>query len=107
VLLHAFCGCETRDVLRALGLRMSDLMPERLGEFKPVRKSFDALTVLQAVAHEITVVDLIAHDLAREARSDAEQIERLLLAESRLASALTMIGELPVPEEIRRIRRCA
>jgi hypothetical protein len=107
LLLHAFCGCDTADVLHAVGLTLSDLFPERLGEFKPERKPFDALTVLQAVAHEIMVTNLIAHDIACDGRSDAEQLERLSLAGNRLAAALPMIGETPVPEEIKRIRRAA
>jgi len=32
VLLHCFSGCETRAVLRALGLEFSDLFPDRRTE---------------------------------------------------------------------------
>src|SRR5579859_3765279 len=84
VLLWAFCGCDTGDVLRALGLRFSDLFPEGLGEYKPERRPFDALQVLQAVAHEITVTYLIALDMTASGRGDAEQDERLLVASQRL-----------------------
>jgi hypothetical protein len=106
-LLHPFCCCDTGDVLSAIGLRMSDLFPKGMGEFKPERKPFDAAQALQAVAHEIMVAYLIAHDMGRSGRGDKAQEERLHLAEVRLSNALMMIGELPVPDEIKRIRRSA
>lgn len=31
ILLHCWAGCETRDVVAALGLRWSDLFPTRAG----------------------------------------------------------------------------
>jgi hypothetical protein len=104
VLLHAFCSCDTEDVLRALGLRLSDLFSEGLGDYKPERHPFNPMQVLQSVAFEIAVVDLIAWDMA-QGGADDEQRERLALAEQRLNTALSLIGEVPVPDEIRRIRR--
>jgi hypothetical protein len=107
VLLHPFCCCDTSEVLGAVGLRMSDLFPKGLGNFKPERRPFDAIDALQAVVHEIMVAYLIAHDMGRSGRGDKEQEERLHLAEVRLTNALMMIGEQPIPEEIKRIRRAA
>jgi hypothetical protein len=104
-LLHAFCACSTSDVLSALGLRFSVLYPEGLGDFKPERRPFDGVQVLHAVAHEIMVAILIASDMAESGRGDVEQQERLLIACQRMNNALSMIGESPVPEEIKRIRR--
>jgi DNA primase len=35
ILLHCFCGCETIDVLGAIGLDFTDIMPEEVkGNFK-------------------------------------------------------------------------
>lgn len=106
-LLHPFCGCDTSAVLGAVGLHLSDLFPKGLGNFKPERRPFDAIDALQAVAHEIMIAYLIAHDIGRSGRGDKEQETRLHLAEVRLSNALMMIGELPIPEEIKRIRRAA
>jgi hypothetical protein len=101
--MNPFCCCATSDVLKAIGLSLTDLFPEPLGhEFKPERRPFDALQVLEAVAHEISVTVLIAYDLAR---ADEEQRERLLLAAKRLEAALGLVGDRPIPEEIKRIRR--
>jgi CHC2 zinc finger len=106
VLVHCFAGCPNGDVLAAIGLRMSDLFDKPISHHRaPLRKPFDAVSVLQAVAQEVTVVELIAWDMAGAGRSDTDQNERLTIASQRLNAALSMIGELPVPEEIKRIRR--
>lgn len=41
ILIHCFAGCGAADVLAAIGLSLSDLFPERRGEFmsKPHRSS--------------------------------------------------------------------
>ena len=56
------------------------------------------------MAHEITVVTVIASDMHESGRGDAVQIERLLIAYQRLNVGLSMIGELPVSDEIKRIK---
>ena len=52
ILLHCFAGCETDDVLAAVGLEFRDLMPECLGEFKPERRGFTATDALRALSSE-------------------------------------------------------
>ena len=88
VLLHCFGGCETEAVLGAVGLRFSDIMPERIGEARP--QAIPALQVLEAVTHEITVAALLATELGYAASS-----QRLIEAGSRLNAALTLIGHEP------------
>lgn len=88
VLLHCFGGCETEAVLGAVGLRFSDIMPERIGEARP--QAIPALQVLEAVAYEITVAALLATELGYAASS-----QRLIEAGSRLNAALTLIGHEP------------
>jgi hypothetical protein len=105
VLLHAFCGCDTGDVLQALGLRFSDLFSESLGDYKPERHPFNPLQLLQSVAFEVIVVELIAWDMVTAGTGDPERAQRLSTAAQRLTEALVLIGESPVPDEIKRIRR--
>ena len=105
VLVFPFCACPTEDVLRALGLSFADLFPGPLGEFKFERRPFDPMQVLEAVVHEITVGVLIANDIAETVRVDEEQRERLSLVGRRLNAALNAMGEGPIPDEIKRIRR--
>jgi len=61
VLLHCFGGCGRGAVLGAVGLRFSDIMPERIGEARP--QAIPALQVLEAVAYEIMVAALLATEL--------------------------------------------
>jgi hypothetical protein len=88
VLLHCFGGCETEAVLGAVGLRFSDIMPERIGEARP--QAIPALQILEAVAYEITVAALLATELGY-----AQASQRLIEAGSRLNAALTLIGHEP------------
>jgi hypothetical protein len=88
VLLHCFGGCETEAVLGAVGLRFSDIMPERIGEARP--QAIPALQILEAVTHEITVSALLATELGY-----AQASQRLIEAGSRLNAALTLIGHEP------------
>jgi hypothetical protein len=88
VLLHCFGGCETEAVLGAVGLRFSDIMPERIGEARP--QAIPALQVLEAVTHEIMVAALLATELGYSRSS-----QRLIEAGSRLNAALTLIGHEP------------
>ena len=82
VLLHCFGGCETEAVLGAVGLRFSDIMPERIGEARP--QAIPALQVLEAVTHEIMVAALLATELGY-----AQASQRLIESGSRLNAALT------------------
>jgi hypothetical protein len=102
VLVRCFAGCGAADVVEAVGLTFSDLFPPRPTDHrsKPQRRPFDPMQVLQAVAHEVLVVALIAEGL-----KDVAQNDRLSLAAQRIQNALTAIGTLPEPEEIRRLRR--
>lgn len=88
VLLHCFGGCETEDVLGAVGLRFTDIMPERLDDARPA--PIPALQILEAVAHEITVAAFLAQEVGYITAST-----RLVAAGSRLNAALTLIGHEP------------
>ena len=106
ILLHDFAGCETEDVLAAIGLTFTDIMPERIGDehrHKPMRQRFDARQVLEGVSHEITVACLIADRLASTA--DDKDQARLMLVASRLNNALAIANPLSAPPELKKIRR--
>lgn len=90
VLIHCFGGCETEDVLGAVGLRFPDIMPERLDNEARHSAPIPALQVLEAVAHEIMVAAMLAQELGY-----AASCERLVVAGSRLNAALTLIGHEP------------
>ena len=106
ILLHDFAGCETEDVLAALGLTFADVMPERIGAehlYKPERQRFDARQVFECVSHEVMVVCLIAEKYANVVSGEDEA--RLTIAASRLHEALDSAPPLKTPDEMRAIRR--
>ena len=106
VILHCFAGCETEDVLNAIGLTFADVMPERIGaehSYKPLKPRFDARQVLECISHELTVVCLITDRLAKSTVGDDQ--DRLILAAGRLSNALKMTQSNKASPELKNIRR--
>jgi len=87
VLVHCFAGCETSDILAAVGLQFSDLFSEPLGQFKSIRRPFPAADVLEAVASEAQIAALVASDIAAGRAVSTSDRERLSVAVSRLNEA--------------------
>jgi hypothetical protein len=87
ILLHCFGGCGTDDVLAALGLTMSDLFPERLGDFSP-RREFTAMDALRCLAYESS---LVAIEAARFAEGHPVDASRIAVAAGRIATALEVV----------------
>ena len=93
ILLHCFAGCSVEEVLDSVGLRFDDLFPPReVQHGKRERRPFPAADCLRAVAFESLMVSSCAVTL-REGKpfSEADR-ERLILAASRIQSALTVAG---------------
>lgn len=92
VLIHAFCGCETGDVLARLGLELTDLFDQPLtASIKPTAARVPAHEVLLALSHEAATVALIASDLMKAA--DETQFTRLAQAVQRISHACDYINE--------------
>ena len=88
LLLHCFCGCETADVLSAIGLTFADVMPsQNKGNFKKDKKPFYAIDILAIIKFEVSLVYLYASDVSKGLRLTSQEKERLLLATSRINHA--------------------
>lgn len=89
ILMNCFGGCGTEDVLDAIGLRFSDLFPERLPGIglPPVRGSLTPRELLEVLHHEVTVAALILSDVLKNRTVDEIDWSRLALAANRIASA--------------------
>ena len=106
VLVHCFAGCLVEDVVAAVGMTMSDLMPEAFYHHAPAfRTPFDAVQVLEGVSHEVAVIAVIAEEIASGTMLTDEVRKRLLAAARRLSVALQAAPVLKVPDELRRIRK--
>ncbi len=89
LLLHDFGGCDTANVLTALGMSWMDLYPEpprgnRYEWRKPRLQASDALITLD---HECIVVAVIAADMLEHREIDADTWSRLATAVERIGSA--------------------
>ncbi len=90
LLLKCWAGCETEDVLSAVGLTFSDVMPERIGQehsYKPFRQPFDARQLLATLDHEAMVASIIASDILEHNDVDQETWDRLGIAANRISDA--------------------
>lgn len=91
VLLHCWAGCETADVLDAIGATWADIYPprDRSAPGRPVRREPVALAgdALLVLAHEARILVLLAGDLARGRRLSTVDRSRLLQAAERIGKA--------------------
>ena len=97
ILIHCFAGCETEDVLTAIGLTFADLMPERIGSehrYKPVRQRFDAKQVLATLDHESLVVAIIGADIQDHREIDDPTWSRLSEAVQRINDSRALVAPL-------------
>ncbi len=91
VLLHCFGGCSVEQIASAVGLNLADLFPPEVRSYepqRPVRPRFFAGDLLKVVSVEATIVAVAAHDMARGRALPQQTLDRLLLAQQRIASAL-------------------
>jgi hypothetical protein len=95
ILLHCFAGCETANVLGAIGMDMTDLFPpdEKRREYpvtgKPSMKpAFFASDLMRIIHFEALVVQIVAFDIANNKPVTEETRERMLTAYQRIDEAV-------------------
>jgi len=89
-LIHCFAGCEPLDILDAVGMTFSDIMPERRGGvtgYGPVRNRILPREALEALDHEALVIAVIASDIQQRRDIDEPTWARLSLAVQRINDA--------------------
>jgi hypothetical protein len=87
ILIHCFAGCAANDILEAVGLTFDDIVPKRLGDFKPVSKPFNPYAVLKAISNETLLVALAGLEVANGKTLPQEDKDRLMMAVNRLREA--------------------
>jgi hypothetical protein len=87
ILIHCFAGCAANDILGAVGLTFDDIVPKRLGDFKPVSKPFNPYAVLKAISNETLLVALAGLEVANGKTLPQEDKDRLMMAVNRLREA--------------------
>ena len=97
VLLKCWTGCSAAEIVAALGLSLADLFPHDRRSLAahgtgPMRRPWEFEDALRGVAHEVTVALLILADIAKGETPDAEALDRLALAETRISDAARIAG---------------
>jgi hypothetical protein len=90
VLVHDFGGCESGDVLAAVGLSFADLFDRPLDRhLPPVRGGFSARELLELISHEVTVAELLIADARARNLAETERT-RLATACARITQAMVL-----------------
>ena len=85
VLLHCFAGCETTDVLSALGLKFEDIMPNQCkGNFPKEKNPFYASDILQTTWNEAQITLACALHMSKGNKLCDSDLNRLTVAAARL-----------------------
>jgi hypothetical protein len=87
VLIHDHAGCDTENVLAALGLTFGDLFAKPLGEFRPSHSAIPARDLLLLLDHEITVAVVILDEIVTRRAVNERQVQRLMMASARIGKA--------------------
>lgn len=101
VLIHAFCGCPSLDVLQAVGLSWGDVMPPRNWPESPLerRQARRAIretgwaSALAVLATEATVVRIAGRQLAGWQALSVEDDDRLARAVALIDGAAAVLVE--------------
>ncbi|MDR1855221.1 MAG: hypothetical protein LBR05_10015 [Azoarcus sp.] len=94
ILIHCFAGCDTADILHALGLDFGDLFADRpRQDYQPrLRQPFPAADALACLALAAKVVLCCAATLRAGEALSKEDFAALLTAASRFDAALDLMG---------------
>lgn len=78
ILIHCFAGCSPLEVLGAVGMDFHDVMPESLGDHKPIkRQRFNPRTLAEVTAFNAQLVALMAQQIALGDRPTPADLEKL------------------------------
>lgn len=92
ILLKCFAGCETENVLGALGLTFEDVMPEKITDYaKPEKLKVYASDMLKILRVEFQIVMLAAMELNTGKKLSEKDYARLLVAAERINTGLDAV----------------
>jgi hypothetical protein len=95
VLIHCFAGCETLNVVQALGMDMTDLFPpdDKRREYpvegkKSLKPAFYASDLMRIISFEALVVAICAYDMSQGKKLSEGDRERMKLSQQRIEEAV-------------------
>lgn len=97
VLLHDFGGCDTGDVLAAIGLELKDLFDKPIASHvAPSQSPIPARDLLVVLDHELAVAVIILVEVIRRRGIKESELARLMAASQRISQARNMAAPAKV-----------
>jgi hypothetical protein len=92
ILLHCFAGCDVDQIVGAVGLELSDLMPPKDPHFRDDERArlavpFTPEQALRCLGTEATFLFIAASDAARGRPVDSATRDRIIEAAARISEA--------------------
>ena len=95
LLLHCFAGCDSNEIVAAVGLSLADLFNTPLTKdyVKPLprQQRWDWRALLQTVANESLVVAIAAGDMSQNITLSDDDKERLSESVTRIRAAVELV----------------
>lgn len=90
ILINCMAGCATEDVLAAIGMEWSDIMPERVASryAAPVKQRIYPADALKSIQFEARIIVLAAFNLRKDKSLSDEDMSRVEIAMERINTAL-------------------
>jgi hypothetical protein len=93
ILIHCFAGCAVTDVIAAIGLELSDLMPENPTYQKGTKPPrFNKYELFNRLAFESIILSLAVRQLLNLEGLDEADLVRVLLAEDTINRIFREVG---------------
>jgi hypothetical protein len=93
LLLYCFSGCPVSDIVAAVGLTLSDLMPENPSYQKGTKPPrFNKYELFDRLVHESIILSLAIRQLLKFQDLSAEDLSRVVLAENTINAIVREIG---------------
>lgn len=90
VLVHCFAGCSVPEIIGAVGMTLSDLMPDRpIDDARPKRMKFLGSQVMESLALQSMIVATASADMAQGKTLSAEDRKALIGAASAIREGVT------------------
>ena len=81
VLIHCWAGCDTRDVMAAIGLTLSDLFPDSLERNnRDTMPEWKRREYKETLSHEVLVIECYKADRQAGKAIETEDLERVSVA---------------------------
>ena len=93
MLLHCFAGCPVTDIVAAVGLELSDLMPDNTTYRKGAKQPrFNRYELFEMLAFESVILSLAVRQLLNLEDLDEADLVRVLLAEDTINRIFWEVG---------------